>query len=158
MLFLMLLTTFFFYDLNIKSKEQVFGFRAIAYVFSSCGYADKDGYAYGRSSVYSTARTNCYDYSSSDSYYDYSVGQRFYSSYYYVYRSFFGWNTSCLPDNSSVVAANLSLYRYSDGSDTDFYIYVYNWSGGYDGLNCSDFTQFGNTLFGSYNTSNWVYG
>ncbi|MGC8929771.1 MAG: hypothetical protein ACP5OZ_04565, partial [Candidatus Woesearchaeota archaeon] len=102
MLFLMLLTTFFFYDLNIKSKEQVFGFRAIAYVFSSCSYANKDGYAYGYSTVYSTARTNCYTYSSSSSYYTYSVGQRFdfRYDYYYVYRSFFGWDTSGLPDNS----------------------------------------------------------
>jgi hypothetical protein len=162
-LFIIILTTIFLFSgTNTKEQSKTFGFRAVAYVFSFCSYPSKDGYAYGDSSTYPDARANCYSYSSSTSYYSYSVGQRssgFYpNTRFYVYRSFFGWDTSGLPDNCSVVAANLSLYRYSDDSNVDFYIYVYNWTGGGDGLTCADYNAFGSTLFGSYYTSGWVSG
>lgn len=79
------------------------------------------------------------------------------SGNYFIWQSFFSFDTSAIPDAATISAASLDLYGQADSSTTDFALRwrIYDWSSG--GLTTADWrtaAQLGGlTALGEYNTS-----
>ena len=96
--------------------------KATALTFTA---STSDGMIFEYDTVYSTARTDTAGIVTDTSNYE-TVGQKLDVIYYYVRRSFIFFDTSAIPDGAIIDSAVLSLYIYSDGSDTDFNVTVQN--------------------------------
>jgi len=74
----------------------------------------------------------------------------------YVYRTVIQFNTTLLPLLSVITAANMSLYYYSDNSDTEFTFKIQNWTDT-PPITDADYMNFENVSYydGFRNTTNW---
>lgn len=79
-----------------------------------------DNGLWGYNATYSTI----HNASSGDIYYAGFIGQTYYGSNYFIFRSFFYFDTASLGDNITITSANLSLYGLDDYSTTDFYMTI----------------------------------
>jgi hypothetical protein len=77
-----------------------------------------DGYIYSSNTSYSTARSTASLSDNSST--TVTCGQDYSSPKYHCYESFFSFDTSSLGGAATVSSATLSLYGYSDQSNTDF--------------------------------------
>jgi len=107
-----------------------------------------DGYAYGYSTTYATARSTTYSYGSSAN--TVQVGQYKSGPYYSVLRSFLKFDTSGIPDTDTVTQVNLKLVCIYDYSTTDFDVQIVkqNWS-------AINETSYDNCLSGTADSSIW---
>ncbi|MDP3027213.1 MAG: hypothetical protein Q8N63_05875, partial [Nanoarchaeota archaeon] len=115
---------------NVKNKENLW-----LDPLSSVTGETSDGYIYGGSTTYSTARSTSNSLSTSSLYP--AIGQELsnsgspdYIDNYYVYRLYLDFNTSSIPDNAVVTDVKLSLNVSVDSSITDFNVSIYdfNWT------------------------------
>lgn len=121
-----------------------------------------DGYVYGMSLTYSTARGTAY--SSDNTSVSISFGQDYVyveeEGYYsYVYRAFLKWDTSSIPVGATITAAKLCMYSNSPSPSTDFVIRVQKWTGEVP-IGTGDYNQFDSVSYddGNFNTASWSSG
>jgi parallel beta-helix repeat protein len=115
-----------------------------------------DGYAYGRNSDYSTARSTAFASSNTASYS--VVGQRYYSlqNYYFVFRTYLKFNTSTIPSDASISSASLKIYCITPNySATAFDVQIQGWTGDTP-IDNGDYNQYSETIYGSLSTSYFV--
>jgi hypothetical protein len=86
-----------------------------------------DGYIYGYTSTYSDGSTGARDVSaySDDVATSCTVGQRYNSPSYYVWRAYYEFDTSGITDTDNVTQANLNMTCISDLSTTDFSVRIH---------------------------------
>ena len=87
-----------------------------------------DGFIYGTSTTYSTARAGS---NSSNTALEYlTLGQVYSAPNYLVYRAYLAFDTSGLPDDALIEQVNLSLKVKTNASTTDFDVAIYqaNWT------------------------------
>ena len=87
-----------------------------------------DGYIWGDSTTYSTARSTSAD--CNDTWSEASIGQRYNTSnwHYYVRRTYLSFDTSGIPDDATVSSATLYVKAKEDNSSTDFEVKVYRYA------------------------------
>lgn len=80
---------------------------------------------------YATARSTAYSYHDTAFYISDSLGQHKVGTEYFVYRQFFKFDTSAIPDGATILSKKLRLTAYSDESNTDFDVEIlaHDWSG-----------------------------
>lgn len=119
-----------------------------------------DGYIYSSSSIYSTAASGSGTTAYTALTYDY-VGQLLTGGYYYCDESFVAFDTSPIPDSDTITSSILSLYNYTDSSDTDFTVEarLYDWGASLttaDWISNASLSSY--TLLASKATSGWTTG
>ncbi|RLF42562.1 MAG: hypothetical protein DRN18_02265, partial [Thermoplasmata archaeon] len=120
------------------------------------GSGENDGYVFGSSSYYPTARTTATGYSNSAT--TLYIGQRkTLSGVYVIYRSFLKFDTSSIPSSATITSAALKLYGYGDYSSTDFTIRLTKWTGDTP-IDTGDYLQSDGKLYddGSFSTSSFT--
>jgi parallel beta-helix repeat protein len=142
------------------SKLNTMTFPVVIDPTLSVNSLSNDGYIWKSDRVYNTAWSAPIGTVDSSSTY-LSIGQKFSSSFYYIYRGFVLFNTASLPWNAYLEGAILSLYKKDDFSTTDFNLIIQNGQPTYphNPLQTPDYNKMlysGNG--GSLSTANFVNG
>ena len=123
------------------------------------GSGGNDGYVYGQSTSYATARTTAS--ASDDTSKSCTIGQDYVQfvipPVYRVYRTFLKFDTSSIPSDATITSAKLRLYGSVDQSVTDFYIRLTKWTGDTP-INTGDYLQVDGLLYddGLFSTSSFT--
>lgn len=148
------------YILFKTSEEGTKPTLSITYTTTSGGtittypYSTYDGEIYDTDAVYATAQAAT-DGTVNDSAVTARVGQ---TTGFTIWRDVLFFNTTDVPVGSTITTVTVSLYGYSDSSDTEFDITVVTADAAETPLSTFDYDDLGNISLGEMNTASWGVG